>query len=251
MGKTSRISLRQFILFGVLVFVVFSGVWVALKNMNQVATVDGEPIDEYYPPMPELSMAVGDGSQPKAPGPVQWLRDNTYTDMDDLTNEDIHLTLSTRPKAAFIALVRNSELQGMVESITQVEARFNGRKTHQYDWVFFNNEEFSEEFKREVTKATGAQCYFERIRPEHWQVPSWIDKTRFDVGRQFMGDIGVGKAWLESYHHMCRWNAGLFAFEYRLLDYYWRIEPDVSKHPIYYLESRVSIIVFGGNNHPK
>ncbi|KAI1458687.1 glycosyltransferase family 15 protein [Annulohypoxylon moriforme] len=117
----------------------------------------------------------------------------------------------------------------MVSSIMQMEARFNKRIIHQYDWVFYNNEEFSENFKEAVSKATYSRCYFERIKPEHWERPIFVDETRFDVGRQFMGSIGVGKAWLQSYHHMCRWNAGLFAFEERLQDYdwFWRVEPGV------------------------
>ncbi|OTA61542.1 glycosyltransferase family 15 protein [Hypoxylon sp. EC38] len=117
----------------------------------------------------------------------------------------------------------------MVSSILQIEARFNKRETHRYDWVFFNNEEFTEEFKATVSNATSSQCYFERIPEEHWSIPPWIDVTRFDVGRQFMGGIGVGKAWLQSYHHMCRWNAGIFASEKRLANYdwFWRVEPAV------------------------
>ena len=56
-------------------------------------------------------------------------------------------TLATRgkPKAALISLVRNSELEGIVQSMSQLEWRWN-RKYH-YPWVFFNDEEFSEEFK--------------------------------------------------------------------------------------------------------
>ncbi|KAI1440078.1 glycosyltransferase family 15 protein [Annulohypoxylon stygium] len=117
----------------------------------------------------------------------------------------------------------------MVASIAQVEARFNKRATHHYDWVFFNNEEFTKEFKEAVSKATNSQCYFERVDEYNWQIPKFIDVTRFDAGRQFMGRIGVGKAWLQSYHHMCRWNAGLFALEKRLKDYdwFWRVEPGV------------------------
>ncbi|KAI8945176.1 glycosyltransferase family 15 protein [Xylaria longipes] len=117
----------------------------------------------------------------------------------------------------------------MVYSMVQLEARFNSRPTHQYDWVFFNDGEFSEEFMLGVRNATNSQCYFEIIPKEHWSVPSWIDTTRFDVGRQFMGSIGVGKAWLQSYHHMCRWNAGLFALEKRLAyyEFFWRVEPGV------------------------
>lgn len=118
----------------------------------------------------------------------------------------------------------------MVHSILQVEARFNSRKTHRYDWVFFNNEPFTEAFKSAVTNATASAVYFEQINESHWQMPEWIDKSRYDVGRQFQGSIGVGKAWLESYHQMCRWNSGLFAIEDRLMNYdwYWRVEPDVS-----------------------
>ncbi|KAI1074207.1 glycosyltransferase family 15 protein [Whalleya microplaca] len=117
----------------------------------------------------------------------------------------------------------------MVASVRQLEARFNGRVTHQYDWVFFNNEGFTDEFKMAMANATSSRCFFELIPAEHWSIPSWIDVTRFDVGRQFMGGIGVGKAWLQSYHHMCRWNAGIFALEERLADYdwFWRVEPAV------------------------
>ncbi|KAI0429058.1 glycosyltransferase family 15 protein [Xylaria sp. FL1042] len=117
----------------------------------------------------------------------------------------------------------------MVYSMNQLEARFNSRPTHRYDWVFFNDEEFNEEFMSAVQNATNSQCYFEIIPEEHWSIPAWIDTTRFDVGRQFMGSIGVGKAWLQSYHHMCRWNAGLFALEKRLAfyEFFWRVEPGV------------------------
>ncbi|KAI0176530.1 glycosyltransferase family 15 protein [Hypoxylon sp. FL1284] len=140
--------------------------------------------------------------------------------------------VESRPKAAFISLVRNEELEDMVLSILQVESRFNARANHHYDWIFFNNEEFTEEFMIAIARATSSRCFFERIPREHWSVPSWIDETRFDVGRQFMGGIGVGKAWLQSYHHMCRWNAGIFALEERLADYdwYWRVEPAVKFH---------------------
>lgn len=179
----------------------------------------------YLPPIAQLSGSP----DPADPNPLQWLRHNTITDIDDLPEQYQQSLLATRPKAAFIALVRNSEVEEMVYSMTQLEARFNSRLTHQYDWVFFNDEDFSEEFTLAVRNATNSRCYFEIIPGEHWSVPTWIDTTRFDVGRQFMGSIGVGKAWLQSYHHMCRWNAGLFALEKRLASYefFWRVEPGV------------------------
>ncbi|KAI1086305.1 glycosyltransferase family 15 protein [Rostrohypoxylon terebratum] len=150
----------------------------------------------------------------------------------DLSTQQVHSLIVTRPKAALISLVRNEEVEEMVASIVQVEARFNERETHQYDWVFFNNEEFTEEFKEAVSKATYSQCYFERVDEYNWAIPEFIDVARFDAGRQFMGRIGVGKAWLQSYHHLCRWDAGLFALEKRLhnYDWFWRIEPGVMYH---------------------
>lgn len=47
---------------------------------------------------------------------------------------------------------------------------------------------------------------------------------------EYLGTIGVGKGWMVSYHHMCRWNSGFF-YKHPFLknyDWYWRVEPDVS-----------------------
>lgn len=47
---------------------------------------------------------------------------------------------------------------------------------------------------------------------------------------EYLGAIGVGKGWMISYRHMCRWNSGFFYRHPKLRDYdwYWRVEPDVS-----------------------
>ena len=49
---------------------------------------------------------------------------------------------------------------------------------------------------------------------------------------EYLGAIGVGKGWMISYRHMCRWNSGFFYKHPRLkdFDWYWRIEPDVCYH---------------------
>jgi hypothetical protein len=187
----------------------------------------------YMPPTPELDI----GPRPSdAKSPIEWLQENTYSQPTyALPASRLEILLVDRPKAAFIALARNSEGAGMVHSILQIEARFNSRKTHRYDWIFFNNEPFTDEFKAAVTNATASVVYFEQINDKHWRVPEWIDQSRYDVGREFQGGIGVGKAWLKSYHLMCRWNSGLFALEDRLknYDWYWRVEPDVSSSPTF------------------
>ena len=50
---------------------------------------------------------------------------------------------------------------------------------------------------------------------------------------EYLGAIGVGKGWMVSYRHMCRWNSGFFYKHPRLkdFDWYWRVEPDVSYLP--------------------
>ncbi|KAI3324355.1 glycolipid 2-alpha-mannosyltransferase-domain-containing protein [Xylariaceae sp. AK1471] len=218
-------SIRKFLVFLCLVFVLFGSAWMIRRDhVNRIAQ-EAATIDMYLPPIAQLP-GLDDSAQPD---PIGWLRHNTILNIEGIPEQHRQSLVETRPKAAFIALVRNSEVQEMVYSMIQLEARFNSRVTHQYDWIFFNDEEFSEEFMSAVGNTTNSQCYFEIIPKEHWSVPSWIDTTRFDVGRQFMGSIGVGKAWLQSYHHMCRWNAGLFSLEKRLADYdfFWRVEPGV------------------------
>ena len=201
------------------------------KAREEKEALEREQAKERYTQTIEQWRKWRANSIPGEPGhPIEWLRKNTILHFEDLSAQKVQELIDTRPKAAIISLVRNEEVEEMVASIAQVEARFNKRATHHYDWVFFNNEEFTEEFKEAVSKATNSRCYFERVDEYNWQIPKFIDVTRFDAGRQFMGHIGVGKAWLQSYHHMCRWNAGLFALEKRLEDYdwFWRVEPGVS-----------------------
>lgn len=77
---------------------------------------------------------------------------------------------------------------------------------------------------------TSSQCYYELIPKEHWSLPDWIDEGRFMNSLEYLGTIGVGKGWMVSYRHMCRWNSGFFYKHPRLrdFDWYWRVEPDVS-----------------------
>lgn len=58
---------------------------------------------------------------------------------------------SNRPRAALISLVRNSELEGIMQSMRQLEFHWN--RKYQYPWIFFNDEPFSDEFK--VSHQTG------------------------------------------------------------------------------------------------
>ena len=56
------------------------------------------------------------------------------------------LATTKRANASFVILCRNSDLEGIVRSIAQMEARFNYQ--YRYPYVFLNNEPFTDEFKR-------------------------------------------------------------------------------------------------------
>lgn len=51
----------------------------------------------------------------------------------------------SRPKAAIISLVRNEELEGIKQSMSELELHWNHK--YQYPWVFFNDKPFDNDFK--------------------------------------------------------------------------------------------------------
>ncbi|KAJ2777779.1 hypothetical protein H4R18_004974 [Coemansia javaensis] len=130
-------------------------------------------------------------------------------------------------RAAFVVLVRNSDLHGMKQAMRQIEDRFNSR--FNYPYVFLNDVDFTDEFKAGTAAMTRANVTYGTIPREHWSYPPWINQTYAGECRQRMHQQGVFYALSESYRHMCRFNSGFF-FRHPLLDdldYYWRIEPDV------------------------
>ncbi|KAI9845950.1 MAG: hypothetical protein M1838_001499 [Thelocarpon superellum] len=168
---------------------------------------------------------------PHVPDPARWLRENSH-DRHAVHGAGVlplveSLGAAHKPRAALISLVRNSELEGLVQSMQQLEFHWNHK--YRYPWVFFNDEPFSDEFKAATQALTSATCYYEVVPDEHWSLPDWIDEGRFMNSLEYLGAIGVGKGWMISYRHMCRWNSGFFYKHPRLLDFdfYWRVEPDV------------------------
>ncbi|KAJ8104269.1 glycosyltransferase family 15 protein [Lipomyces tetrasporus] len=132
-----------------------------------------------------------------------------------------------KPKAALISLVRNSELEGIEQSMRHLEARFNHK--YNYPWIFFNDVPFDDTFKARTGNLTNAECFYATVPESHWSLPKWIDESRFISSLEYLGAIGVGKGWMISYRHMCRWNSGFF-YQHPILDdfdWYWRVEPDV------------------------
>ncbi|KAF8175786.1 glycosyltransferase family 15 protein [Pholiota molesta] len=136
----------------------------------------------------------------------------------------------SRANATFVILCRNSDLQSTVQSIREVEDRFNRR--YQYPYVLLNEVEFTEDFKRRISVLTPAKVEFGVISPEHWYQPDWIDEDKAKESRDKMVEKNIIYGGSVSYRNMCRYNSGFF-FKHPLMSkyrWYWRIEPNVHFH---------------------
>jgi alpha 1,2-mannosyltransferase len=132
-----------------------------------------------------------------------------------------------RANAAIVMLARNTDLNGIIVSMKQMEDRFN--KKFRYPYVFLNEEEFSSEFQSRIRELTDASVEFGLIPREHWYQPDSIDEEKASAARAEMVKNQVIYGGSVPYRNMCRFNSGFF-YRHPLLDkyrYYWRVEPDV------------------------
>lgn len=157
---------------------------------------------------------------------------------------------SRRANATLVMLARNSDLNGVISSVEQLEARFN--RKFNYPWVFLNDEPFSTDFKRRVSVLTDADVSFGLVPREDWVQPDWIDEGRAQEGRNKLVRQGVIYGGSVSYRNMCRFNSGFF-FRHELLTpykWYWRVEPDVRYYcdldydPFLFMEDRDKVYGF-------
>lgn len=109
---------------------------------------------------------------------------------------------SNKVKAAFVILARNSDLNGIRQSIRQVEDRFN--RKFNYPYVFLNEEPFSDEFKTLTQSLTRAETHYGKIDASMWGYPSHINQTYAAECRKDMADRNIIYGGSESYRHMCR-----------------------------------------------
>ncbi|KAG8527589.1 alpha-1,2-mannosyltransferase ktr1 [Bacidia gigantensis] len=152
--------------------------------------------------------------------------------------------------ATFVTLARNSDLWDIVESIRQIEDRFNRR--YHYDWVFLNDKEFNEEFKKVTTTLISGTTKYGIIPKEHWSFPDWIDQDKAKKVREDMAERKIIYGDSVSYRHMCRFESGFFFRHPLLADYewYWRVEPsikvfcDVGFDPFRYMAENKKIYGF-------
>ncbi|KAF2754525.1 glycosyl transferase [Pseudovirgaria hyperparasitica] len=132
-----------------------------------------------------------------------------------------------RMNATFVTLARNSDIWEIAKSIRHVEDRFNRR--YNYDWVFLNDQEFDDNFKKITTSLVSGKTKYGTIPKEHWSFPEWIDQSKAEKVREDMKAKKIIYGDSVSYRHMCRYESGFFFRHPLMLDYewYWRVEPSV------------------------
>ncbi|KAJ5697412.1 hypothetical protein N7488_011096 [Penicillium malachiteum] len=132
-----------------------------------------------------------------------------------------------KANATFVTLARNSDIWDIAKSIRSVEDRFN--RDYHYDWVFLNDKDFDDDFKKLTTALVSGTTHYGRIPKEHWSYPEWIDEDKAREARLEMGRKKIIYGDSESYRHMCRYESGFF-FRHPLMlnyEYYWRVEPSI------------------------
>lgn len=145
-----------------------------------------------------------------------------------------------KANAVLVVLARNSELDGVIESMSTLERHFN--QWFNYPWVFLNDEEFTDEFKESVKEYTNSKVEFGLVEPELWEFPlttedvdpkKWkntvFNDAEFKEYIERQGDRGIMYGNMASYHQMCRFYSGGF-YRHPLVakyEWYWRVEPEV------------------------
>jgi alpha 1,2-mannosyltransferase len=138
--------------------------------------------------------------------------------------------LDDRMNATFVTLARNFDVWEVAKSIRRIEDRFNHK--FKYDWVFLNDENFSDEFKEVTTALVSGNTKYGKIPTEHWSFPEFIDQEKAAKTREDMKEKKVIYGDSTSYRHMCRYESGFFFRHPLMLDYdwYWRVEPGIELH---------------------
>lgn len=146
---------------------------------------------------------------------------------DGVPDEYFETAGNASVNAVIVMLARNSDLNGIIHSMKQLEWTFN--RQYHYPYVFLNEEAFNDEFKSRVTELTDSKVEFGLIPHDHWFQPDWIDETKATANREDMVKNNVIYGHSVPYRNMCRFNSGFF-YRHELLQkykYYWRVEPDI------------------------
>lgn len=137
------------------------------------------------------------------------------------------IEIFSKENAVILILCRNREADEISNTLKNFENVFN--KAYKYPYLFLNDEEFSDEFKKKVKEVISTDAVFGKLETHEWGYPSWIDKEKAAANRKKLEKLGIIYAGSESYRHMCRFFSGFFYRNkyVKKYDYYWRIEPGV------------------------
>ncbi len=111
-----------------------------------------------------------------------------------------------RENATILMLARNADIDGAVSSLQSLEEQFN--RWFHYPVVFLNDQAFEQVFVDAVTKVVSGSVQFGVIAENTWQYPDWIDREKAKRLMASQAQSNVLYGGNESYHHMCRFNAG-------------------------------------------
>jgi mannosyltransferase len=197
--------------------------------------------------------------QNKPNQPMHTIYDLTY--WPDAPLDHKNRTQIGQEKATLFMLVRNFEVQEALESMRQIEDRFN--RNYRYPWTFLNDDDFTDEVRLIVLLATtgllisqfisltkglaSGHVYYGKVPHEHWSIPDHVDRDRLNQSMAAMEEKKIIYGGSLSYRHMCRFNSGFF-FRHPLLEdyeWYWRVEPGVT----YYCDQRYDPFTFMKNNN--
>lgn len=136
-------------------------------------------------------------------------------------------SLFDEPKACFVVLVKNSEIDDMSRSLVSYQEKFNHQ--YKYPWVFLNDEDFTQEFKERISNILDkdqTRYKFGKIdKKRSWSYPEWINEEEMINNREKMRSSFYGDG--EISRHLSRFFSGFF-WRHEILDefdWYWRIEP--------------------------
>ncbi|KAK4057016.1 hypothetical protein OIO90_001916 [Microbotryomycetes sp. JL221] len=143
--------------------------------------------------------------------------------------------LEPREQAAIVSLVREKDLDELVETLHNFEQRFN--KWFRYPYVMIASPDeghLSLKFRQTIEQALPSEAIVEYsvVRDQDWKIPDWMEEQQVRMGFEKQEKQGVMYAGREGYHHMCRFFSGLWVRNEALLKYNWtwRLEPGVRFH---------------------
>lgn len=169
-----------------------------------------QKIDSTYTALSQRVKEQYDTSRRRNYFPKVKLSRNSYDDYTlNYTRQNDSDSFHLRENATILMLVRNSELEGALDSMRSLEDRFNNK--YHYDWTFLNDVPFDQDFIEATTSMASGKTQYALIPPEDWNRPQWINDTLFEERLRVMEDEGVLYGGSKSYRNMCRFNSGFFS----------------------------------------